>query len=200
MRTGFGQAELMPPATPAPSDWSDRRADARRNHERIVAAALEIFSEKGLQATVPEVAARAGVGKATVYRSYPTKADLVRAVADQELEWLRDRLSAIAEDDDPYTALGDFVGDASERLARQQMLLIEVLPRDDPRNTDSEPNRMLQRIIDAARDRGQIRADITPLDLRILVGGYARTLLDLGIRDPAQWRRYAELVMAALRP
>src|SRR5690348_17101316 len=85
-----------PDGEPATADWSDRRADARRNHERVIAAAIEVFAERGLEATVPEVAARAGVGKATVYRSYPTKADLVAAVARHQINWLAERVAAAA--------------------------------------------------------------------------------------------------------
>ncbi|WP_311447088.1 TetR/AcrR family transcriptional regulator [Frankia nepalensis] len=192
------------PATAAPervpSDWSERRADARRNHELIMAAALEVFAEKGLKATVPEVAARAGVGKATVYRSYPTKADLVRAVAEHQLSWIDARVAAAAEEPDPYVGLRGFLDDMAERLAHDLVLLIEVLPKADPRTQESTATRTLARIVEAAREQGSLRPDATAMDVRVLIGGYARVLADLGVRDPAVWRRYAGMVLAALRP
>ncbi|SQD98824.1 MULTISPECIES: TetR/AcrR family transcriptional regulator [unclassified Parafrankia] len=181
-------------------DWSERRADARRNHEQIIAAAIAVFAEKGLNATVPEVAARAGVGKATVYRSYPTKADLIRAVAEHQVRWVEARLAAAAEESDPYAALRGFLYDVSERLADDQVLLAEVLPKKDSRTAEAPVSRVLAGIVDAAREQGTLRSDVTALDVRILVGGYARVLSDLGIRDPKEWRRYAGMVMAALRP
>ena len=57
-----------------------KRADAVRNRARVIAAAAEVFAERGIEASVPAVAARAGVGKATVYRSFPPKEHLVAAV------------------------------------------------------------------------------------------------------------------------
>src|SRR5262245_33963041 len=162
----------------APSDWSGRRADARRNHDLIMAAALEVFAEKGLNATVPEVAARAGVGKATVYRSYPTKADLVRAVAEHQLRWIDARVAAAAAEPDPYLALHGFLHDMAERLAHDLVLLIEVLPRADPRTEESASTRTLARIVEAAREQGSLRPDATAMDVRVLLGGYARILAD----------------------
>ena len=181
-------------------DWSERRADARRNREQIIAAAIELFAEKGLAATVPEVAARAGVGKATVYRNYPTKADLLRAVAEHRLDWLRARLAAAAAEDDPHAALGAFLQDVSEKLAHDQVLLSELVPKEELPPAGADFHAALARLVDAAREQGALRPDVTALDVRVLVGGYARVLTDLGIRDPRLWRRYATLVMAALRP
>ena len=60
-----------------------RRADAVRNRERVVAAAAAVFAERGVEAGVPDIAARAGVGKATVYRSFPTKEHLIAAVVTE---------------------------------------------------------------------------------------------------------------------
>ena len=69
-----------------------KRADAVRNRERVVAAAAAVFAERGIEASVPGVAERAGVGKATVYRSFPTKEHLVAAVvADHLAEFERAR-------------------------------------------------------------------------------------------------------------
>src|SRR5689334_21743092 len=86
-----------------------RRADALRNRERVIAAAAAVFAEKGMEAGVPEIAARAGVGKATVYRSFPSKEHLVAAIAAQRLEWIRGLGAAALEREDPGAAFEDVV-------------------------------------------------------------------------------------------
>lgn len=101
------------------TDWASRRADARRNHERIIAAALEVFAERGLDATMTEVAARAKVGKATIYRSYPTKDDLIAAAVRREFEWLEQRILVATQDPNAYAALSALLPDVFERLMRQ---------------------------------------------------------------------------------
>ncbi len=184
----------------ADRDWSARRSDARRNHEQIMAAAIEVFSEKGLTATVTEVAARAGVGKATVYRSYPTKDALVQAVAEHQIRWVDTRVAQAAAQEDPYLALRDFLDDLFQRLVHDPVLLAEVMPREELRAATVGSLETLERIVVAARDRGALRADVTVLDLRILSSGCARALADLGNRDPQVWRRFAGLVLAALGP
>ncbi|ROO86267.1 TetR family transcriptional regulator [Actinocorallia herbida] len=184
-------------ADPVTADWSDRRADARRNHERVVAAALEVFAERGLEATVPEVAARAGVGKATVYRSFPTKDDLVAAVARHEIAWLTRRIAA-TPDDDAFTALRDLLADIVERVAENRVLA-EILPK--TRLTDGTGHQdRVEGLLDAARRQGTLREDATSQDIKILISGCCRVLIELGIRDRRQWRRYAVLSLNALRP
>lgn len=193
----------MTPATPAPdlaSDvaWDGRRADARRNHDRVLAAAVEVFAEKGADATIPEIAERAGVGRATVYRSYATKAELVRAIAHDQLEWLDDRIGASADHPDAVVALEELLGDISERLARDR-LFSQVLGQAGQWRQDKDHAGQLDVLIRRGRDEGRLRADVTAQDLQVLMGGCSRILLELDIRDPAQWRRYAMLVLQALR-
>jgi AcrR family transcriptional regulator len=191
----------MPQSQPAPpasldQDWSERRADARRNHERIIAAALEVFSERGLAATVPEVANRAGVGKATVYRSFATKADLIEAVADYQLRWMEQRVVQALAESDAYQALADFTGDLAERLAGDRVLA-DVIPTSfQARNLSIRAQ--LDGLVTAAREQGGIGPEVTVEDLQILFGGYIRQLVAMEIRDPAVWRRYSELVLKAL--
>jgi AcrR family transcriptional regulator len=184
---------------PVPSfggDWSGRRADARRNHERIIVAALEVFSERGLEATMPEVAKRAGVGKATVYRSYPTKAGLIDAIAEYQLRWVEERIAWAAEQPDAHQALGVFLDDLAERLACDR-ILAEVVPQD----LSSRTQRMaeaLSALLDAAKAQGRLRPDVSNEDVRVLFGGSIRQLVAMGIRDPAVWRRYSRLILRAL--
>ena len=89
------------------------RADAVRNRERVIAAAAEVFREKGDAAVVPEIAARAGVGKGTVYRCFPTKDHLVAAVATQRVRWFEAEAREAAASDDPWSAFLRFM----ERIA-----------------------------------------------------------------------------------
>ncbi|NKY32291.1 TetR/AcrR family transcriptional regulator [Nocardia speluncae] len=180
-------------------NWAGRRADARLNHERVLAAAREVFTEHGIGATIPQVAARAGVGKATVYRSYPTKADLVRALAQQHIEWFHELAGAAvaAARDDAYRALEDLLEQVTTRLA-QDRLMIEVLSGLE--GLDQRLGDRLEELLTLGRGQGSLRADATGMDVQILVSGVARALIDLDIRDPEVWRRYARLALAALRP
>jgi len=72
------------------------RADAQRNLERILEAARDVFAEEGLEASVADVAQRAGVGTATIFRRFPTKDDLVAAMLERRLESVVARARAAA--------------------------------------------------------------------------------------------------------
>ncbi|MEU1981692.1 TetR/AcrR family transcriptional regulator [Nocardia sp. NPDC019395] len=179
--------------------WAGRRADARQNHERVLAAAIEVFTEHGIGATIPQVAARAGVGKATVYRSYPTKADLVQELARTHIEWFHELTTAAvdAAHSDAYRALESLLERITARLA-QDRLMIEVLSGVEGLG-DVRLERQLEQILALGRAQGSLRADATGMDIQVLVSGVARALIDLDIRDPDIWRRYARLALAAIR-
>lgn len=179
------------------TDWASRRADARRNHERIIAAALEVFAERGLDATMTEVAARAKVGKATIYRSYPTKDDLIAAAVRREFEWLEQRILVATQDPNAYAALSALLPDVFERLAGNRVLadMLQQSPAHTKRDTE-----LFDQLLSAARAQGGIRGDATVTDIRVLVGGCARQLATLEDAPPELWRRYGELTLNALRP
>ncbi|MEV4533692.1 helix-turn-helix domain-containing protein [Asanoa sp. NPDC049518] len=174
------------------------RADARRNHDRVLAAARELFARHGLSVTVPQVAERAEVGRATVYRSYPTKDDLILAVARDGFRQLDERLDAALADPEPYAALCGFVPDLFETLARDRGLAEaffegHLVPA-------AELLRKLAQLVEAAKPSGRIRQDLTELDLRVVLCGPARQLIELDQWDPPTWHRYAGMVLDALRP
>lgn len=186
---GQGEAALTAPP---------RRADARRNHERVVAAAIELFAELGPQATVPQIAARAGVGKATVYRSFPAKEDLVEAIARLRLEELeRDTEVALGETD-PGRAFHAYVLRLFGNLARDRLLAGRLAEATSP--AAGSVLTVLTEMMQAAKASGTVREDATLLDLRVILCGAALQLMTVAERDPAVWRRYGELVLQALRP
>src|SRR5262245_17727571 len=83
-----------------------RRADARRNEKALLDAAAEVFLTSGVEAPVRDIAARAGVGLGTVYRHFPTRADLVVAVYQHQVEACAEAGPAYLDDaDSPYAAL-----------------------------------------------------------------------------------------------
>src|SRR5438477_7756346 len=81
------------------------RADARANRVRVIEAARAVFRERGLEAEMREIAERAGVGFGTVYRNFPTKDELIAAVAAEMIERMRAAIQAAAAEDDPLVAI-----------------------------------------------------------------------------------------------
>jgi AcrR family transcriptional regulator len=164
----------------------------------VLAAAVEVFTEHGLDATIPQVAARAGVGKATVYRSFPAKADLVRALAQPHVDWLEARLEQAADEaeQDAYRALESALEDITGRLAVDR-LMVEVLSGVE--GLDTSPGPATERILGLGIEQRVFRSDATERDLTVLVAGAARALIEEDERDPEVWRRYARLAVAALR-
>ena len=179
-----------------------RRADALRNRERVIAAAAAVFAEKGVEAGVPEIAARAGVGKATVYRSFPSKEHLVAAVACGRLEWITEQAARALGAADAGRAFVDVVLLIAERQADDCSVAgslaadIHLPELDAARATATAA---LASLIDRARDEGTLRADATVEELRVLFTGVSQVLRAADERDPAVWRRYGLLVTDALR-
>ena len=99
------------------------RADAQRNHQRILQAADEVFAEHGPQASTEEVARRAGVAIGTVFRHFPTKADLLRALMKRLLQQLTDDAGALVAHGDPNTALLEFFTQLVERTAANRSVV-----------------------------------------------------------------------------
>ncbi|MFF3257404.1 TetR/AcrR family transcriptional regulator [Actinacidiphila glaucinigra] len=179
-----------------PTTASPRRADARRNHDRVVAAAVDVFREHGTLATVPQIAARAQVGKATVYRSFPTKEDLLETVTRLSLAELERRTAAARARPGPDEAFRCHVLALFDVLARDRLLAERLADAASPAAVS-----VLQSLTDAmetARAAGALREDTTALDLRVLLCGAALQLVRLKEPDPSVWHRYAEMVLRAL--
>jgi AcrR family transcriptional regulator len=191
---------MAPVTVPTPS--LPRRADARRNRERVIAAAAEVFAEKGLDAGVPEIAARAGVGKATVYRSFPSKEHLVAAVACERLAWITELVTRALAAEDAGAAFRDVVLRIAEQqagdLAVAGSLAAEIhQPELDAARATAHA--AFDALVDRGRAAGALRPDATAEELRVLFTGVAQVLRAGDERDPRVWRRYGELVADALR-
>src|SRR5437016_13100169 len=93
------------------------RRDAERNRERILKAAAQVFTERGLGVSLDEIARHAGVGVGTVYRRFGTKEELVQALFMDRIESVAALAEQAAEAPDPWSALVCFMEQFAEALA-----------------------------------------------------------------------------------
>jgi AcrR family transcriptional regulator len=196
---------MMPPALMAPATVTSsrpRRADAVRNRERVIEAAAEVFAAKGMDAGIPEIAAVAGVGKATVYRSFPSKEHLVAAVAVERLAWITGRVTQALAAADAGRAFEDVLVEIAERQADDGAVagsLASEIHLPELEAARATTHAAFDALIDRGRATGALRADASAADLRVLFTGVSQVLRSQGERDPATWRRYGRLVADALR-
>ena len=165
--------------SPAPSA-SALRADARRNLERILAAARDVFVESGADAPLDEVARRAGVGIATLYRRFPDRESLVRAVALEVLGRAGEEARrAEAEEADPFAALARYLHRALDlRISAVMPALVGRISFEDEeigrvRRAAVEP---FLRLIEAAQADRSLRSDVAFADIGTLLVRLSRPL------------------------
>lgn len=181
------------------------RADAARNRDRILDAARELFAEAGLDAGVEEIARRAGVGKGTLYRRFPTKDELIAAIFDSFLSNV-DRLAAESEAvADPWEAYVGFVTALARGQANNQGF-IDVVARARGSVFSSAKRRRFVAQLDGPLSRAQgagvVRADLEPQDLVFvlrMLGAASRPAPD-GSAVGDGWLRYLGLMLDGMRP
>jgi AcrR family transcriptional regulator len=180
------------------------RADAQRNLARIIEAACEVFARDGLDASVADVAARAGVGTATIFRRFPTKDDLVTAVLEHELEAFAARAREASESDDPGAAVSDFMTAAIQSFIEDRCFCeasgSDLFLRPRMQELVADLTSSLDQLLRRAQAAGAIRDDVVAADLGFLINAVGQAGLRLEKSAPGAWRRYAELALAGLRP
>src|SRR5271166_3677321 len=175
------------------------RADAARNVARILRAAREVYGELGPDAPVEAVARHAGVGERTLYRRFPTKADLVRAALDQSIaEDLTPAIEDARHVDDPLRGLAQLIDAAVSLGARERNLLIAA--QRGGSLTPDISNRLEAALKDLARrgqQAGRIRADLVADDLPRLIAMLYSVLPTMDSTSDG-WRRYVALILDAI--
>jgi AcrR family transcriptional regulator len=180
------------------------RGDARRNRAMILAAARDVFTERGSAAPLEDVARRAGVGVATLYRRFPDRAALVRSVAlDISARVTDEAERALAEEPTAFAALARYAHYALDaRIAALIPALLTDLRLDDPeyRAVQQRGAEALGRIVEAARAAGDLRPDVAAGDVGLLLIRLARPLPQLPADlDRELAHRHLDLVLAGLR-
>jgi AcrR family transcriptional regulator len=182
------------------------RADAARNRARIVAAAAEVLAERGLDASTAEIAQRAGVGEATLYRRFPHKQDLVDAILEAKMSESNDLIAECAADPDPARGLRRFFVDLLEKKMQDDLGYLEAMHDRCMTNPRFKPLRMrwlelVGVLARRAKEAGVLRNDVQPQDLGFLLTAVAGTMHApvQGVRDDL-WKRYAGIILDGLRP
>ncbi|MEU4480389.1 helix-turn-helix domain-containing protein [Micromonospora sp. NPDC023966] len=178
------------------------RADAARNRRLLLAAAADEFAERGLDASVADIARRAGVGKGTVFRHFATKGDLLAAIVLDRIDALNAVGEQLLDAADPGLALLEFLTVAADQ---QQQRDLSFLQEAGELNADviRARERMfctVHKLVDRAREHGAVRADITGADVILLMCAPNYVTSYVPDAPPDLWRRYLSIIFDGLRP
>jgi AcrR family transcriptional regulator len=179
------------------------RSDAERNRERIVSAAGQVFAERGLGATMDEIAARAGVGVGTVYRRYPEKALLIDALFEERMEELAQVGEQALRVEDPWQGLVAYLEAAIAQQAANRglrdLLLGSTYGHDRVARARERLGPITAQLLERAQKDGTLRPDLAANDVPLLylmlgaIVDYTREV------EPGVWRRFFALVGDGLR-
>ena len=175
------------------------RADARRNRERIVAAARDVFARQGGEAQIDDIARAAGVGVGTVYRHFPHKDALLGELVTEKFRLFADHAELALKVEDPWEAFAGLLrknaqfcaGDVGvqEALARGPVAWEYAAPEIDRlRATTTQ-------LIERAQRAGVMRVDFVVDDIPMLMAGLSSTMGVPGY----DWHRHLEIILAGLR-
>jgi AcrR family transcriptional regulator len=179
------------------------RADAQRNRDRLLAAAETALNAHGASASLDEIAKAAGVGNATLYRHFPTRAELIEAVYDQRIEALCATAAQLAQGRDPAPALKDWLRAVvvhiteSRVLAEAFMAVWEGPAGIEPPQVEAWHRAIYDAarpLLTAAQDAGAIRPDLDVTELLALTTAVARA------GDPAQAGRFLDVLLEGIIP
>jgi AcrR family transcriptional regulator len=180
------------------------RRDAERNRQRILRAAAEVFTQRGLDATLDDVAREAGVGVGTVYRRFPDKESLVAELFADRI----DALVAVAEEalvaPDPWRALTAYLEYAVNTLAAdvglRQLMMFATYGRDQVAYAREQMRPVVSKLVQRAQEAGELREDFSATDVPMIAFMLASAAEYAGSVQPDLWKRYLALIIDGLRP
>ncbi len=178
-----------------------QRSDAARNRARLLAAAAEVFSERGLDAGVGEIAERAEIGRATLFRNFPTKRDLIAAVLVNKMQQAVTDARQLLAGDEAGTAvfviLEEMVRGQQRERALFEAIADEFLSHPDIQAVHTELLELLDELLDAGKRAGTVRPEIGAVDVMLLTKGVCSAADQLEA-SPELLDRHLALVTAAI--
>jgi len=187
------------PAAPA----RPLRRDAELNRRRILEAAREVFGQRGLEATLDDIAHHAGLGVGTVYRRFPNKEHLVEAMFADRLDEISELAQRALTAEDPWQGFTDFTWQATELHSQdrglREIMLSNAFGHEHVAESKARMVPLITRLVERAQAAGRLRPDFVPTDvplLHLMIGAvieYTNTV------QPEVWRRCMALLLDSLR-
>jgi AcrR family transcriptional regulator len=178
------------------------RADARRNREKVLAAARAVFSEHGREAQMDDVARRAGVGVGTVYRHFPTKEALIEALMVDAFQTIAVEARRALEIEDPWEAFTAVLWRGAETMSADRAMseVFASVPRvtETAMPTIEELTESIETIMRRAQEAGKLRPDAMIDDIPMLMCGIG-SATKKEHRCEGAWRRHLAIVLDGLR-
>ncbi len=188
---------------PDPTPARNLRADATRNRVAILSAAREVFAEQGLRAPLEEIARRAQVGIATLYRRFPTRERLIAAALMEKLIQYEAAASQALAEPDPWDGFAGLIRRICELQAGDRGLS-DLLSMTLPASEDVEKLRTaahahVSQLVENAKAAGRLRPDFAAEDLLLVLIANAAVAHVTGADAPGAWQRFVALVLDAFQ-
>ena len=178
------------------------RADAERNRRRLIEAATEMFGERGLDVGVGEIAQRAGVGRGTLFRNFPSKEALIAAVVVARITESIARAREALEGPDAAEALFELIDSTLERQQTDKALFEALadtwMANPEIHAAHGEMLAVTDQLLRRAQDAGAVRVDIGAVDVLMMVKGVCEAARAFAHVDPEIGMRQLDLVRAAI--
>ncbi|MBO2449792.1 helix-turn-helix transcriptional regulator [Actinomadura barringtoniae] len=181
------------------------RADARRNRDRVLRTAQQVFAAEGLGISLDEIARRAGVGPGTVHRHFPTKEALYLAVSIDQIKRLVTQAEALAKTNDPealFTLLSLMMASGAENATvKSALAATEFDLRIAAPDVAADLTRHVAGLLDRAHTVGAVRADLSVGEVMALVAGAFAAIRHAGAEtSPDRSAHISQLILDGLRP
>jgi len=191
------------PAKPKQASVRKPRSDAQRNRERILEVARQAFSRSGANASLDDIARKAGVGPGTLYRHFPTREELLAAVYRSEMEKLAAAEQKFAEDLPPIEALRAWLLLFVDYIAKKQLIApaLNALLGDPKKVFEASYARIwdaIRALVKRAIENGDMRKDLDPIDLLRALIGVASVATSPDWQQSA--RRLVDILITGARP
>ena len=178
------------------------RADARRNREKVLAAARAVFAEQGVDAQMDDVARRADVGVGTVYRHFPTKEALLNALSDEVFAVVAVYVRTLLTLDDPWEAFTRALWFGAEKTAGDRAFteILAAARKFPPRTCPGKEDLLVTtgELMERCKAAGVMREDAMVEDVGLLMCGVgSASQMEHPVRDA--WRRHLAIVLDGLR-
>jgi AcrR family transcriptional regulator len=178
------------------------RKDAARNRALLVQAAREVFAERGLEASLDDVAHHAGLGVGTAYRHFANKYELAQAIFAEAVDQVIDLADRAAEGDDAWGGIATFLEGVAEMQTADRGLREVLMGVHDPEQMERVNERIsgpLNLMVERAKHAGSVRQDVEGTDIGIVVLMLCTVADVTSDVAPDLWRRYLPMLLDGLR-